>query len=77
MKRQDSSDKSNPAKAYNDQLNERGSELFDTPEEVKARDKAKVERAISGRGQKMDSVHPDDLKQTRNDEMIEQERSDD
>jgi hypothetical protein len=77
MKRSESNDKSKPEKAYREEMEDRGNEFMDTAEESNARDQAKVEKTLRGEGGKMDSVHPDDLKQTRNDEMIEQERSND
>jgi hypothetical protein len=66
--------KENPAKVYNDEMNDKGNTFLDTDKESKARDMAKVNKTLSGQGQKMDSVNPDDLKETRNDRMIEQER---
>lgn len=51
----------NPDKAYRDELANKGSTFTDTPSEADARDKAKVEKALSGDSQKMDSVHPDEL----------------
>jgi len=57
-------------------MNDKGNSFLDTQKESKARDMAKVNKAIDEEGQKMDSVHPDDLKETRNDRMIEQERRD-
>lgn len=51
----------NPEKAYRDELENKGSMVSDTPSESDARDKAKVEKALSGESQKMDSVHPDEL----------------
>jgi hypothetical protein len=35
---------------------------------------AKIEKSLTGHGQKMDSVHPDELKETHEDRMIEKER---
>jgi hypothetical protein len=49
----------------------------DTERELSAKDAAKVNKALRGEGQKMDTVHPDDLKETENDRNIEQERSND
>lgn len=51
----------NPDKAYREELANKGSTFTDTPSEADARDKAKVEKALSGESQKMDSVHPDEL----------------
>ncbi|NTS43585.1 hypothetical protein HRG84_22085 [Flavisolibacter sp. BT320] len=62
----------NPEKAYRDELENKGSMLSDSPSESDARDKAKVEKALSGQSQKMDSVHPDEL-QDDDDEAIRRE----
>jgi hypothetical protein len=51
----------NPDQAYRDELAEKGSTFTDTPSETEARDKAKVEKALTGQSQKIDTVHPDDL----------------
>jgi len=53
--------KQDPDQVYQDELNNRGKEIFDTEREGDARDMAKIQKAITGQGQKMDSVHPDDL----------------
>ena len=66
------SERGNPEKTYRDELNEKGSTFTDTPSEAEARDKAKIEKVISGQSQKIDSVHPDDL-QDDNDEEIRRE----
>lgn len=50
-----------PNEAYREELDNKGSTFTDTPSEAEARDKAKVEKALSGESQKMDSVHPDEL----------------
>jgi hypothetical protein len=59
----------NPDEAYRDELAGKGSTFTDTPTEADARDKAKVEKALSGESQKMDSVHPDELQDDDIDEM--------
>lgn len=59
-----------PDKAYRDELNEKGSSFTDTPAEADARDKAKVEKAMSGQSQKIDTVHPDDLQDDNDGEML-------
>lgn len=59
----------NPDKAYNDELAGKGSTFTDTPSETEARDRAKVEKSLSGESQKIDSVHPDDLMDDDTDEM--------
>ncbi|WP_121354261.1 hypothetical protein [Flavisolibacter nicotianae] len=51
----------NPDKAYRDELAGKGSSLTDTPSESDARDRAKMEKARGGQGQKIDGVHPDEL----------------
>ncbi len=60
----------NPEQAFRDELAEKGSTFTDTPSETEARDKAKVEKALSGESQKIDSVHPDDLNDDDSDEML-------
>lgn len=56
-------DRSNPLKAYNDEIHgRRGWDFFDSEEESEARDQAKIEKAKHGRGQKMDTVPPDSTK---------------
>lgn len=59
----------NPEKAYNDELAGKGSTFTDTPSESDARDKAKVEKSLTGQSQKMDGVHPDELGDDDMDEM--------
>lgn len=59
----------NPDKAYREELDNKGSSFADTPSEADARDKAKVEKVISGQTQKIDSVHPDELQDDNMDEM--------
>ena len=59
----------NPEKTYNDELAGKGSVFTDTPSESEARDKAKVEKALTGQSQKMDSVHPDELNDDDIDEI--------
>jgi hypothetical protein len=50
----------NPAKVYEDELhNRKGGDFFDSEEESEARDRAKVEKARHGYGQKMDAMPPD------------------
>ena len=51
----------NPDEVYREELKNKGSMFTDTPSEADARDKAKVEKALRGDSQKMDSVHPDEL----------------
>ena len=64
----------NPEKTFREELNDRGSTLSDTNAESDARDKAKIVKSLSGQGQKMDSVHPDDIQDGSVEEMIERER---
>jgi hypothetical protein len=58
-----------PDKAYRDELNNKGNAFADNPAEADARDKAKVEKALTGQSQKIDSVHPDELKDDDMDDM--------
>ena len=60
----------NPDKAYRDELEGKGNTFSDTPTESDARDKAKVEKAVSGETQKIDSVHPDELRDDENDDIL-------
>jgi len=66
----------NPDKAYRDELNNDGSSFTDTPSETDARDKAKVEKVLTGQGQKMDSVAPDELLDDSSNEAIRRETLD-
>lgn len=59
----------NPEEAFRDELAGKGSTFTDTPSEADARDKAKVQKAISGQSQKMDTVHPDELNDDDMDEI--------
>lgn len=54
-------ERGNPNKAYQDELQNKGNETADTPEESVARDRAKVDKAQTGYGQKMDGGNPDEL----------------
>ena len=63
------SKRGNPDKAFREELENKGSTFTDTPSEADARDKAKVEKALGGQSQKMDSVHPDELKDDNTDEI--------
>lgn len=58
-----------PEKAYRDELAGKGSTFTDTPSEADARDKAKVEKSLTGQSQKIDTVHPDELKDDDIDEI--------
>jgi hypothetical protein len=60
----------NPDQAYNDERNEKGSTFTDTPSEADARDKAKVDKVLSGDTQKIDTVHPDELMDDNDEEML-------
>jgi hypothetical protein len=62
-KENDKTKKSDPDKAYRDEWKDRGKELFDTEREGDARDLAKVEKATTGHGQKIDGVHPSELEE--------------
>ncbi len=50
----------NPGEAYRDELENKGSTFKDTPAESDARDAAKLEKAETGYGQKMDGGQPFD-----------------
>ena len=63
-----------PQKAYEQEKRYGGHELGESEEVENARDRAKVEKAVSGSGQKMDGVHPDQLEMDENDRIIEQTR---
>lgn len=54
-----------PEQTYNDELAGKGTTFTDTPSESEARDKAKIDKVLSGETQKIDTVHPDE---SRNDE---------
>lgn len=62
-----------PNKTYRDELAGKGSTFSDTPSEADARDKAKIEKVLSGDTQKIDTVHPDELKDDGDDEAIRRE----
>lgn len=64
----------NPEKTFRDELHDKGSTLSDTPAESDARDKAKIAKSLTGQGQKMDSVHPDEIREGKTEEMIDWER---
>ena len=59
----------NPEEVYRQELNNEGTQFTDTPSEADARDKAKVQKALSGESQKMDTVHPDELNDDDMDEI--------
>jgi hypothetical protein len=59
----------NPDQTYNEELNNKGSLLSDTPTESDARDKAKVERVLTHQSQKIDTVAPDELQDDNDDEI--------
>lgn len=63
----------NPDKAYNDELDNKGSTFTDTPSETEARDKAKVEKVLTGQGQKMDTVAPDEFDDDVDEDAIRRE----
>jgi hypothetical protein len=63
-----------PREAASEEHAFKGNELRDDEAARNARDAAKVDKAISGSGQKMDSVHPDALEETENDRNIEKTR---
>lgn len=59
-----------PGGVFREELQNEGSIFTDTPSESDARDKAKVQKTISGQSQKMDTVHPDELEDDDMDEQI-------
>lgn len=62
-----------PQKAYADELKDKGSTFTDTPDESEARDRAKIEKASRGHGQKMDGGNPYADEDTVSDEEIRRE----
>ena len=69
--------KSNPEKAYREELSEKGSTFADTPEESEARDQAKIQKAATGQSQKIDGGNPFAEEDTVSDEEISREYYDD
>lgn len=63
----------NPDKAYREELENKGSTFTDTRTEADGRDKAKVEKVLSGETQKMDTSDPDDLGDDGNDDAVRRE----
>ena len=49
---------------------------LDPQDKAAPSDLSKIQRSLNDEGQKMDSVHPDDLRLTRNDRIIEEGRDD-
>ena len=68
-----SAERSNPGKAYRDELENKGSTLNDTPEESDARDQAKIEKASNWPSQKIDGGNPHADEDTVSDEEIRRE----
>lgn len=66
-----------PGETYREEKENEGSAFMDSDRESAERDAAKIDKAISGESQKIDTVHPDDLQPDRNDEIMEQERRND
>jgi hypothetical protein len=60
----------NPKEVFREELRNEGSMFTDTPAESDARDKAKVQKALTGQSQKIDTVHPDELKDDDMDDII-------
>jgi len=65
-----------PEQTYRDEMHDRGHAIFDNEAQGDARDRAKMDKALGGQGQKIDSAHPDDLQPDQNDLNIEKERED-
>lgn len=66
-----------PSRVYKEEMENKGSSFLDNAKQSEARDKAKIEKALSGESQKMDSVDPEELRPTKNDEILEREKSND
>lgn len=64
----------NPQKRFQDEPYSKGDESTDRSGEGQSQDLSTIERVISGDGQKMDTVHPDELEMDRNDRIIEEIR---
>jgi len=64
-----------PSQVYKEELDNKGSSFLDNEEQSMARDRAKINKALAGESQKMDSVDPEELRPTRNDEILEREKS--
>ena len=66
-----------PSQVYQEELENKGSSFLDNAKQSQARDKAKIDKALAGESQKMDSVDPEELRPTENDEILEREKSND
>jgi hypothetical protein len=66
-----------PSQVYKEELENKGSSFLDNSKQSEARDKAKIDKALAGESQKMDSVDPEELRPTKNDEILEREKSND
>ena len=62
-----------PDKAYNQELEHKGSSFLDTPAESDARDRAKIHKVSTGETQKMDGDNPYIDEDTVSDEEIRRE----
>ena len=63
----------NPEKAYNQELDDKGSTFLDTPAESEARDQAKIQKVSTGETQKMDGDNPYVDEDTVSDDEIRRE----
>jgi hypothetical protein len=70
-------EQTNPGKAYNDELHQKGSTFTDSPIESAARDKAKIERTASPDSQKLDGNNPFAEEDTQSNEEVNREKYDD
>ena len=66
-----------PSQVYIEERENKGSSFLDNAEQSAARDRAKIDKVLSGESQKMDSVDPEELRPTKNDEILEREKSND
>ena len=66
-----------PSQVYIEERENKGSRFLDNAEQSVARDRAKIDKVLSGESQKMDSVDPEELRPTKNDEILEREKSND
>lgn len=75
--KKDKLEQTDPGKAYNDELKEKGSTFTDSPIESDARDKAKIEKTSSPNSQKIDGNNPFADEDTQSDEEMNREKYDD
>ena len=76
-KNKDTNSGKDPSQVYNEERENKGSSFLDNADQSAARDRAKIDKVLSGESQKMDSVDPEELRPTKNDEILEREKSND